>query len=188
MGITDLSLLRINRYLKPNDSILIIGCQNLYNAENYMQVAQPYFQGLGHTVRSIDILGCNGSEIADLREPLELGQFDMVNDCGSKEHIDGPLYIPFRNIHNACKVGGVMIHENPMTGNWPGHGQHYFTEAFYTALAEACGYDVFELCSETAMGNTTDGWNISTALRKGDKPFITKKQSDKIYADHIFSK
>lgn len=188
MGITSLSLERINRYLKPNDSILIIGCQNLYNTENYGEIAHLYFEQNGHTVRSLDILGCQGSEQLDLREPLSLGQFDMVNDCGSKEHIDGSLYTPFKNIHNACCKGGVMIHENPEQGNWPGHGQHYFTLGFYRKLAIECNYDMLEIIGEAAMGNVTDGWNICAVLRKNtDAPFISEDIFNEIYANHIFA-
>lgn len=190
MGITSLSLERINRHLKPNNNLLIIGCQNLYDAEHYMQVAHPYFESLGHTVRSIDILGCNGSDVADLRNDLNFEPvYDIVNDCGSKEHIDGSLYQPLLNIHNACNIGGVMIHENPKTGNWSGHGQHYFTKEFWVALADACVYEVHELTEEPAMGNVTDGWNVSCVLRKSkDSKFITEAKFKKIYDAHIFSK
>lgn len=189
MGITSLSLNRINRYLQPSSKMLIIGCQNLYNAENYMEVAHPYFEQIGHEVRSIDILGCNGSEVADLREDLRFEPiYDMVNDCGSKEHIDGSLYQPFKNIHEACKVGGVMVHENPKTGNWPGHGQHYFTEEFFHELAYVCGYKVLENTEEAAMGNTTDGWNVCAVLKKAiDCKFVDRDQFDSIYSLFIKS-
>lgn len=190
MGITALSLKRINDHLKPQSNILIIGCQNLYSVENYGEVAHPYFESLGHQVRSIDILGCQGSEVADLRDDLGFEpEFDMVNDCGSKEHIDGSLYQPFKNIHEACKVGGVMIHENPMAANWPGHGYHYFTQKFYVELAKTCNYKLLEVCSEAAMGNTVDGWNISAVLEKQDNAkFISEEVFNKIYAKHIKSK
>jgi hypothetical protein len=177
MGITQLSLDRINRHLQPKSKMLIIGCQNLYNADNYMEIAHPYFESLGHTVRSIDILGCNGSEVADLREDLKLSPiYDIVNDCGSKEHVDGNLYQPFKNLHEACKVGGIMIHENPMTGNWPGHGQHYFTQKFYEQIAKDCDYEILELTEESAMGNDVDGWNVSCVLLKTSDKFCSLKQ------------
>lgn len=193
MGITHDSLARINRYIQPKSNILIIGCQNMYNTENYGEIAEEYFEKLGHDVISIDILGCNGSYVADLREDLSnsiwWSHFDMVNDCGSKEHIDGSLYQPFKNMHGACKVGGVMIHENPAKDYWPLHGQHYFTLLFYVAFSEACGYEVLELCEEFAMGNFDTGKNICCVLKKTcDVPFIGEKQFNEIYAKHIFEK
>lgn len=190
MGITQHSLGRINRHIHPNDNMLIIGCQNLYDNENYGEIAHHYFQNLGHNVRSLDILGCQGSEKLDLREDLAFKpEFDLVNDCGSKEHIDGSLYRPFKNIHEACKVGGVMIHENPMTGNWPGHGYHYFTLKFYDELAKACNYEVLENCTEAAMSNTVDGWNVCAVLHKQtDNDFISEDVFNIIYSKHIKSK
>jgi hypothetical protein len=185
MGITSLSLDRINRYIKPHSKILIVGCQNLYNEENYWQIAHGYFESLGHQVISIDICGCNGSVICDLREkhPFKPDN-DLVLQHGTVEHIDGELYIPFLNLHNACKLNGIMIHENPRTENWPFHGQHYFTMEFYNHL----GYEVLELCEEPAMSNTTDGWNVCAVLRKTSDKFLSEKQFKKVYEQYVFAK
>lgn len=188
MGITQLSLDRINRHITKPGKLLILGCQNLYNMEHYGQIAHPYFQNLGYKVRSIDILGCQGSVIADLRSDLKFRpEFDYIFQHGTVEHVDGSLYQPFKNIHDACKPGGLMIHENPKTGNWPKHGYHYFTEGFYTVLAKACGYEILELTSEASMGNDVDGWNVSCVMRKGEGEFISEEQFNKIYQKHIKS-
>ena len=192
MGITQLSLDRINRYIKPNSKILIIGCQNCYWPENYGEVAQDYFRSLGHTVKSIDVYECNGADVMDLRNQLNFEPiYDLVLQHGTVEHVDGELYMPFLNMHMACKEGGIMIHENPKVGNWPGHGYHYFTPGFYTALASHCGYEVLELCEEPAMSNVTDGWNVSCVLKKGlERPFLFMEYNEfkKLYDEHIRSK
>lgn len=190
MGITQISLDRIGKYLKPNSNILIVGCQNLYDNDHYGQVADPYFQSLGHQVISIDIAACQGAVECDLRE---LYPFNPVNDQvwnhGTQEHIDGSLYIPFLNQHNACKIDGILIFENPATLSWPLHGYHYFTEDFYRYFAPACGYELLEVTREASMGNFVDGWNISSVMRKiDDRPFITEEQFNEIYAKHIRSK
>lgn len=181
MGITKLSLNRLDPHLRDGSSILILGCQNLYDEEHYGQLASEYLTSLGHTVRMIDITGCQGAEIADLRKDLKFKpEFDVVIDCGTKEHVDGPLWRPFKNIHEACAVGGIMIHENPKTGNWPLHGQHYFTKKFFNQLAKGCGYELLEVTEEPAMGNTKDGWNICAVLRKTEESkFVTTAQFDK---------
>jgi hypothetical protein len=190
MGITDLSLKRINKYLKPNDNLLIIGCQNCYWPENYGEIAAQYFKSLGHKVKDIDIYECNGAQIADLREDLKWqSDFDLVLQHGTVEHVDGSLYQPFKNIHEACKVGGVMIHENPEIKSWPGHGYHYFTTKFYTQFCKEMGYEQLEVTREAAMGNFKDGWNVSSVLRKvSDKPFITEDQFNETYEKFIFAK
>lgn len=191
MGITQLSLNRINKYIDkiPNDNILIIGCQNLYNPENYGEIAADYYLDKGYAVLSIDICGCNGSEVMDLRDDLRFdGDYGLVMQHGTIEHIDGSIYMAFKNLHEACSENGVMIHENPKTGNWPGHGNHYFTAEFYVQLADACGY-CMETEEEPAMGNTTDGWNIcSVLIKRGDEPFISEKVFNKIYKKHIHAK
>ena len=190
MGITSTSLDRINRYIKPNDNLLIIGCQNIYSAENYGEIAQDYFRQRGYSVKSLDVYECNGADVMDLRDDLKFEPtYDLVLQHGTVEHVDGSLYWAFRNMHEACKVGEVMIHENPKTGNWPGHGQHYFTEQFYHELAEDCGYDILEITTEAAMGNTNDGWNVCCVLKKwNDDPFISEHVFNEIYAENICSK
>lgn len=190
MGITATSLQRINKYLKPESRILIVGCQNMYNTENYDEVAEDYFRRYHHIPRSIDITGCQGAAIVDLRErQLVSPMYEAIFQHGTVEHIDGQIYQAFNTFHHSCLVDGIMIHENPMTGNWPGHGQHYFTEEFYVELAKACKYELLEVCSEAAMGNTTDGWNICAVLRKVvDNDFITEENFNEIYAEHIRSK
>lgn len=188
MGITQISLNRINQFINPDDSILIIGCQNLYNADNYGEIAAEYFKLLGHRVKDIDIYECNGCQIADLRQDWNAKpEFDIVLQHGTIEHVYGSLYTPLLNIHNSCKKGGYMIHENPMTGNWPEHGQHYFTSDFWNALAEACGYMVLENIEEVAMGNVIDGWNVSCVLEHSGGKFISKTVFNKIYNQYIKS-
>lgn len=189
MGITADSLNRINKYLKHGDSILILGCQNLYNSENYGEIAHSYYEQHQYNVFSLDILGCQGSKPMDLRDLLYLCRVDLVLQHGTIEHIDGSLYTPLMNIHNSCKAGGVMIHENPLTDNWPGHGQHYFTPDFWDNLAKTCEYELIENTTEPAMGNTVDGWNSCAVLRKlNDREFISEEQFNQLYKSYIKSK
>lgn len=190
MGITNKSLDRLQPYLKQGIKMLELGAQNIYSAENYGEIAKDYFKRIGIAHMSIDIIEHQMCVQADLRQQLKIGyDFDVVTNFGTTEHIDGSLYQPFKNIHEACKVGGVMIHENPKTGNWPGHGQHYFTQDFYAYLATQCGYDLIEVTEEAAMSNVTDGWNVCAVLRKmKDEKFISKKEFELIYKKHIHAK
>lgn len=168
-------------------SMLQIGCQNIYTEKLYGVIAHDYFNSIGINTRTIDITGCQGAEVFDLREELYLGQYDIVTDFGCGEHIDGNFYTFNKNIHDACKLGGVIIRENPKTGNWPQHGVNYVDMDFYMLLAEAQGYEILELVEEAAMGNVTDGWNIAVVLKKVyDTPFINEEQFKSI--GHVFSK
>lgn len=184
MGITTDSLNRLNKHnMQPPASILMLGCQNLYSADEYYTVAHGWYEKQGYTVRSWDILGCQGSEVVDLREDLQLQpEYDWILQHGTVEHCDGELYQVFKNIHDCCKIGAIMVHENPMHLNWPGHGYHYFTEQFYYEL----GYEVLEVTQEAAMGNTVDGWNICAVLRKTFDTFLSKEDFDKLYNKTVF--
>lgn len=192
MGITQLSLNRINKYIDeiPNNNILIVGCQNLYNSENYGEIAADYYREAGYNVKDIDICGCNGSEPMDLRNDLKFSDdYALILQHGTIEHIDGSIYMAFKNMHEACILHGVMIHENPKTKNWLFHGNHYFIEKFYVDFAKACGYDLIEVTSEAAMSNDVDGWNVCAVLRKMDnEPFISELLFNKIYKKHVYGK
>lgn len=191
MGITSDSLNRISRLPKEcvdGKSMLLLGCQNIYTQENNGGLAKTFFENNGLYVRVVDITGCQGAEVVDLREPIDwCNTYDLVCDHGTSEHVDGNYYQACKNIHNACKLNGIIIRENPLTGNWPNHGVNYIDEEFYRLLAEACGYEILELTTEAAMGNVTDGWNVAVVLRKlNDKEFISLEQFDNI--GHVFTK
>ena len=112
--------------------MLELGCQNIY-ADGYTPMTTSLFEfpnRFGVIMETWDILGCQNSKIVDLREPINqehYGIYDVVTDFGTTEHVDGNYYQARKNIHNACKVGGMMIHETPLTGHWHGHGHNYLT-------------------------------------------------------------
>jgi len=144
---------------------------------------KKHFPKLEHVC--IDIKPEKHAIVKDLREPLEMGEFDIITNWGTTEHVaphqGKGLYEAFKNVHDACKVGGLMFHENPKTRNWPGHGDHYMTESFYTKLARSCGYFILQLGDNAAMGNITDGWNIHCVLKKKEgSKFISKEQFNKL--------
>ena len=127
MGITHLSLDRMKRFecLHPSKRMLELGCQNIY-VQGYDEMSislNELPKRFGVNMETWDILGCQNSKIVDLREPIDEAYhnaFDVVTDFGTTEHVDGNYYQARKNIHDACKVGGIMIHENPMTGHWIG--------------------------------------------------------------------
>lgn len=194
MGVTQQSLDRLEKFncLNPGTVMLELGAQNIYNTENYGEIAKHYFQGFGVHHTSIDIIQHQECLQMDLREPFEndfIEAFGVITNEGTLEHVDGSIYQPLRNIHDACWVEGLMIHENPKTGNWPQHCPHYFTQGFWKELARICQYEILELTEEVAMGNTESGWNVCCVLRKTlDSMFISEEDFNKIYKQHIKSK
>lgn len=192
MGYTSFSvelLTKVISEFKPK-SILDYGAQNMYNQPALpAPYAKEWYEGMGISYIAIDISGENGALPIDLSYPIQenLGQFDLVVDCGTSEHcgISGKhessaFYNAVKNKHDLLKVGGIMVSENPKTGNWPSHGFNYYSRDFYRQLADLNGYELLELGEVAAMGNTTDGWNIYCILRKiHDKPFISFEEFQK---------
>jgi len=188
MGITTKSLDR----LKKNNGVgalkmCELGAQNLYTDDDwYGRVAKEYFELHGVEHNSYDIEIYQGCEFMDLREPIPsnlVGIYDVVTDYGTTEHVDGNYYQACKNIHDLCKVGGLIFRETPKTGHWINHGyplslaRNYVDMIFYEKLAEMCGYEIVELEEEFAMGNYTDGCNICVCLKKvKESKFISKKQ------------
>lgn len=60
-------------------------------------------------------------------------QFDLVTSLGTTEHVFNQAAV-FRNIHNLCKQGGVMLIGTPMQG-WHNHGFYNYNPKFFYKLA-----------------------------------------------------
>lgn len=104
--------------------------------------AKDVYISLGVDHISIDINGKDGSFPVDLDLPLPfilLDQFDVVTNYGTIEHVNNQYQV-FKNTHDMCRKGGIMIHILPLVGTYPGHCQYYYSEEFMIGLARVCGY------------------------------------------------
>jgi hypothetical protein len=186
MGITQKSIERLNRHnCLSNVKMCELGAQNIYeDGDYYGTIAKHYLQRYGVEHSSYDILVHQECEFIDLRKPIAndlKGLFDVVTDFGTTEHVEGNYYEANKNIHDMCKVGGLIIRENPLTGNWIGHGHNYLDEKFYIDLASKNNYEILELCIEAAMGNFVDGNNVCVVLRKtSESEFMSEKEFSKL--------
>lgn len=179
MGITSFSIELIERNKGAAKSVIELGAQNLYNQPILpAPYADEYYTSLGIEYSCIDISKENGCIEIDLSKTFQntIGQFDLVTDFGTSEHIGNnglhdseAFYNCWKTKHDILKSSAVMINENPKTGNWLGHGFNYLTQDFYLRLAQLCGYTILELGEHPAMGNITDGWNVYCVLRKNSE-------------------
>jgi hypothetical protein len=188
MGVTSFSMKLIEKYLpQAGDTVIELGAQN-----NYVQPHLPapymreWYEGSMLNYISIDLTGEDSSIQLDLSKPLPdnlLGFSDLVTDFGTSEHVGETIedyYQCWLNKWNLCKDGGYIISENPMTGNWPGHGKHYLGQNFYTKLSNYLG--VVDEGTHPAMSNTTDGWNVWGVIQKrGDFPTFDQFKKLPIY-------
>jgi len=180
MGVTQFSVDLIDDYLKDGKSILEFGCQNIYTSDRYGQIAKQYFLDRGMHHISVDINGGQLSLQKDLREPLNLGTFDIVTDFGTIEHVSGDVYAALKNAFDSCIIDGYIVHENPKTGNWEGHGNWYFDIEFWKRYASYCDLEILRIGENAAMGNVTDGWNIHVVFKKTGSKFISKANFKKL--------
>lgn len=160
--------------------------KNLFNpflkGNHRYPFASEIWKKIGVNYLSVDLSGQNDSVQWDIAEPLRtIQEFDFVMDYGTSEHTKDH-YQCWRNIHDLTKIGGLMIHENPKTGNWPGHGYHYIDSDFIVALASLCNYKILLLEEWPAMGNDINGWNVITILRKLEDKFVERGQYPKTYS------
>lgn len=142
---------------------------------NKARAGKGYFRKRYRHV-SLDLNGLDGAERVDLSEPITrpdlVGQFDIVTNSGTSEHI-ADQFVCFRNIHELAKVGGVMIHLSPETGSWTRHSRVFYTWAFFRALIGACGYDVLTE-QDLAIGGPKSHL-ICLGLRKTEGSFVTRQ-------------
>lgn len=93
--------------------------------------------------RCIDADGRHNALVFDLnkdiqKEYLYMEKFDLVTNHGTTEHCFDQCQA-FRNIHNLCAPGGLMIHGLPFQG-YLNHGFYNYQPSFYYDLAMANGY------------------------------------------------
>jgi hypothetical protein len=91
------------------------------------------------------------------------GSFDVVLNCGTTEHVTNQIN-SFKVIHEATKVGGIMLHQMPSVG-WLNHGYYTYHPAFFDDLAHANGYEVVDrwYVAERIMTVDTDVIDVRSA-------------------------
>lgn len=97
--------------------------------------------GAGTQVTSIDLHGTPAAYKRDLNTATFDGdEYDIVYNHGTAEHIFNIANV-FRFMHDACRLGGLMIHEAPFTG-WVDHGFWTIQPTAYYDLARANNYEI----------------------------------------------
>lgn len=105
--------------------------------------------------------------------PFHEGYINSVypNVKVTDEEIELGYYNCWLNKHNLLKQDGIMLSVNPLTDNWEGHGYSYINEDFYKRIAEFSDYEILQLGTHAAMGNTKDGWNVYCVMQKKSEVF-----------------
>lgn len=108
----------------------------------YQIPARQWYESKGLQYVSIDTNGKDGALRYDLELPLPLdilGQFDIVTNFGTLEHISDQRQA-LQNIHNLLRIGGLVIHVLPMSPDYDGHGLYTYTPKFLQELKAIGAY------------------------------------------------
>ena len=92
---------------------------------------------------AIDKHGPTASK-ADLNKQIDTDQqYDVVINHGTAEHVFNIAQV-FRTMHDACEVGGWLIHDAPWNG-WPDHGFYNLQPTLFFDLARANCYEIAKM-------------------------------------------
>ncbi len=160
---------------------LIMHCHDL--PPNYP--AKRYFANRGILHRSFDLNGEAGAEVVDLGKPVTgdlVGVFDIVTDIGTLEHVENQ-YQAWKNVHDMCRVGGLMVHCLAPPGHWlfgateeKAHGRFYYLEEFPHDLATVCGYGKIRAAVMPHIPMTGRNMLCFAVQKTFDGPFMSSER------------
>jgi len=155
----------------------------LGNQRNYEnRVAKEIYENYGVQHVSIDLNGKDGALPIDLGQPVPfifINQFDVITNYGTIEHVNDQFQA-FKNMHEMCKEGGIMINVFPLMGNWPKHCRYYYSEKFVNGLANATGYCIFKYTILDESFYKAPRNVIAMTYIKQKNMFITKEEFNRI--------
>lgn len=131
----------------------------------------------GMKYRAFDIFSGYKTELFDLNhqqlEPTDKGNFDIVLNFGTTEHLLGQ-YNAFKVIHEAAAVGGLIYHDLPMTG-YLDHGYFCYNPMLFVQLAEANHYEIVQLQFTGSLGGESISKVFGPKYEKYDSGMEYKK-------------
>jgi SAM-dependent methyltransferase len=126
-----------------DDSEAILRWHSLTGQMRQVAETRSVFDLLGIEVDFVDIVASRGFEIVmDLNNPAPAemsGRYDIVYDGGTMEHCFNVGQV-MRNIASFTRVGGFIIHVNPI--NYYNHGFFNFNPTFYHDWYRQSGNEV----------------------------------------------
>ncbi len=107
----------------------------------------------------------HGAINLDLNKEVELddaGTCSTVINHGTAEHVFNIANV-FKVMHDACEVGGLMIHESPFTG-WQSHGFYNLQPTLFYDLARENGYEMVLVATEHLRSRTYQEYESHEAI------------------------
>jgi len=182
MGVTLQTFQYMNKWLEDrHKSICEFGDQQFLSCSPFpeKQYTKTHWKNKGKEYDSMDINGFGGSILLDLNveNPVEK-QYDFLTDFGTFEHVNN-FYMALKNMHNFCKVGGLMMHILPALNHWPGHGTWRAQSPFWIKLGKSNEYKILDVHEErTLIGGHTSDQIYIIYIKEKEKEFIDKESFD----------
>jgi SAM-dependent methyltransferase len=147
------------------------------------KTAKQLFCHLGMSDTSLDWNGKDGALSVDLGKPLKnLGLFDFIINGGTAEHVYDQ-YECWKNIHNLCKEGGLVVSVGPLADNWLKHSPWRYSLEFFDCLCFKNNYDLLE----RKVVNFKNQCGLDChyiSFRKNKGAFISKDVFVRIWNNH----
>ena len=177
------------QYARPETIILELGDQLMdIGQDTQFMRSDEFYKPSGYNIQSVDIHGRNRALPIDLSKASNKKfQADLLTDFGTVEHVSD-LYNALKNCHNWTKDFGLMIHANPKTGTYEGHGVSFFTCEFWEWLAETNGYKLISVEEQSPYSEENPDKEVIAVLQKGEGEFMTREIFDQIAQYKIFDK
>ena len=175
MGITKVNYEKLSKIISEDESsndkiFLELGIQESQENLGFKYIRDVLSSQYKEYI-SIDLHDINNVTICDLSEyHNNLFSADIITNFGTSEHVEYEegQYNCWKNIHNWLKLGGIVIHEIPEVGSWPGHCRYYVDEKFFKFL-ENYGYSLIEF-SQHSDNNGNLAWCVLKKIE--DKDFM----------------
>lgn len=151
------------------DSEQILAWHRLQSQLSRVIDAQSLFAEMGMRFTAVDLVASRGTErIVDLNEPVAedlVGAFDVVLDAGTMEHCFN-VGQAVRNILGMARVGGFVVHLNPMA--MINHGFFNFSPTFYHDFYGQNGHQLVSQIHGVAVnGIDVRSYKVDHVARQG---------------------
>jgi SAM-dependent methyltransferase len=146
-GLIQKAVLAVHEQFEELQSVVELGNQTYtdqakqhFNCEHTWE----FYEHLGYQdYLALDVNAKMRAAIVDLNYDLRnqgvKQQFDLVTNNGTGEHVFNQAMV-FENMHNLCKVGGVMLNSLPFQP-WIDHGFYNFNPCLFRDLVHANDYE-----------------------------------------------
>lgn len=176
------------KHIYPGCKVIELGDQLMDVGHlSQFQRSDLFYEGKAE-IQSIDWHGNNRALKLNLSKPIDQEfQGDIVSNFGTVEHVED-LYNALLNVHNFTKPGGTMIHANPKTGTFAGHGYHFFTQEFWKELAKECKYELIETYERRPYSEENPDIEVFAVFKKLPKSkFVTREEFEVITEGAVFT-